>query len=213
MKKKFIPYLLQIFLIPTLFSQSGINVLNHDIDSFPNIFSKEPSQKASKAFREILNTDTTIQGQEVKIRSYAIYKIHGTMRVTCYYFLEDGKWICKMAKYFSNYQANPNGIGYLGKNTTGTCITLLNLTQDGQNVDEFKNINGVIVTGNPPWASYLDNTKEYLYSVKLSEAEANTPLEGINRGLAFMTEVPGRETHIGSESPIHEINGFFGLFF
>jgi hypothetical protein len=212
MKTITLAFLANFFLFASVFAQSGVNLLHHDIDSPPNIFIKESSSNSNENSREILSTDTVINGEEVKIRSYNIQKIHSTMMVTCYYFLKDGKWICKMAKYYSIYQPRENGIGYLGPNTIGSCVTLLNLTKDGNNLNEFTNFNGVVVTGNPPWASCCDQTREHLYQVELLESEVSAPLDGINRAFAFMNGVQSNKTQASSNTKDSDVNGFLGLF-
>jgi len=213
MKNITIIFFFVLFSISLTLAQSGLNILDHDIDNPPNIFSKQPSQPASKVFREILNADSLINGQQVKIRSYAIPKIHSTMRVTCYYFLENGRWLCKMARFFSNYQGTPNGIGYLGPNTSGTATVLLNITSDGKNVNEFINHNGVVVTGNPPWASWLNPSKEWVFVTKLAEGEVNSPTVGIERAVAFMSGNSSPENNSESGRQKNDVNGFFGLFY
>ena len=132
------------------------------------------------------------------------------MRGTCYYFPENGGWICKMAKFFSNYQATSDGIGYIGKNTFTACIFLLNF--NSQNGDEFKNIDGVLVTGRPPWAATLSPTKEYIYSAQVPINEVTSHLISINKAIRYMDSANSQANQPTSDRQKPIINGFFGLF-
>jgi hypothetical protein len=212
MKRYFIVVITFFSILSSSKSQTGINLLDHDIDHPPQIFGRQVSQKSNKTFRDIINADTTINGVDVKIRTYSINAIHSTLRVMCYYFSHDGQWRCQMARFFSNYQPTPNGIGYIGPNTAGSVTVLLNLTQSNDNVSEFKNFNGVVLTGDPPWASWLNPTKEWVFVTKLDAGEVNSPADGINRAVAFMNGNSLPKSNPSSEVK-KSVYGFFGLYY
>ena len=95
--------------------------------------------------------------------------------------------------------------------------SLLNF--NSQNGDEFKNIDGVLVTGRPPWAATLSPTKEYIYSAQVPINEVTSPLISINKAIRYMDSANSQANQPTSDAnqptsdrqkPI--INGFFGLF-
>lgn len=213
-------WILGIFLLvvpKVLTAQTGVNFLNHEINSRPDIFGYEPSKPASKVFREVVNSDVNLGGQNVKIRTYSVNAIHQTMKVTCYYFEENARWVCKMAKFFSVYQVTPNGIGTFGPNSAGMAISLLNYASPkGSNYNEFEiRDNGIAITGNPPWVAWFDPAKqgalEYLYVSKLDDLNLNDPMQSINGAIAFMSGKPSdTSSAINSKK---EINGFYSIFY